>query len=64
MIRPFAGLALLVFTFAGCRITPDEVQKIRIENELLREQIQIVRQNCSYYRDLEVEVEKEAPPDR
>ena len=49
-------LGLLVGV-AGCRTTPDEIARIQVENELLREQIQIIRKNCSYYRDLEIEAE-------
>ena len=51
----FAGLVLAV----GCRTTPEEVQRIQVENELLREEIRINRKNCSYYRDLELEAEDE-----
>ncbi len=51
-------LAALVLT-AGCRTTPEEVRRIEVENELLREQVRIIRKNCSYYRDLELEAEDE-----
>ena len=46
----------------GCQLTPDEIDQIRVENELLREELQVVRQNCSYYRGLEVEIEEEPAP--
>jgi hypothetical protein len=65
-----ACLCLFLGAFSGCRMTPDEISRIQLENELLREQIRVVRQNCSYYRDVRVEVEDEAkepeeaePPD-
>ena len=51
-------LAALVLT-AGCRTTPEEIRWIEVENELLREQVRIIRKNCSYYRDLELEAEEE-----
>jgi len=43
---------------AGCQITPERIARIEVENELLREQVQIIRKNCSYYRELELEVEE------
>jgi hypothetical protein len=56
MVRITAGVVLpLLAVLAGaCRITPEEISRIEAENELLREQIQEVRNNCEYYRDLEV----------
>jgi hypothetical protein len=45
------GLAALL---VGCKMTPEEIEKIQVENELLRQQIQVIRQNCEYYRDLEL----------
>lgn len=44
----------------GCQTTPEEITRIQVENELLREQVRIIRQNCSYYRDLQLEVEEGA----
>jgi hypothetical protein len=46
----------------GCASTPQELAKLRVENELLREQLRIVRQNCSYYRDLELKLDEDSPP--
>ena len=43
----------------GCQITPERIARIEVENELLREQVQIIRKNCSYYRELELEAEEE-----
>ncbi|MDH3212379.1 MAG: hypothetical protein OEM05_07820 [Myxococcales bacterium] len=56
-------LAVLVLA-AGCRTTPEEIQRIEVENELLREQVEIIRKNCSYYRELEIEAEDETEPTR
>lgn len=54
VLAVMGGLAL-----PACRITPEEVQRIETENELLRRQIQTIREHCDYYsRELEIEVEK------
>ena len=55
------GLALGA---AACASGPGEVERLRVEAELLREELRIVKQNCSYYRDVEMEVEEESPPGR
>ena len=52
--------ALSVWVVLGCQMTPEEINRIQVENELLREQVRIIRQNCSYYRDLQLEVEENA----
>ena len=55
------SLALIAVWIAlGCQMTPEEINRIQVENELLREQVRIIRQNCSYYRDLELEAEGDA----
>ena len=57
MVRVY--LALLPISMAlGCQMTPDEINRVQVENSLLREQIQIIRENCSYYRELELEAEE------
>jgi hypothetical protein len=55
--------ALASSAWVGCRITPDEVQRIETENELLRQQIQTIRQNCDYYQqqDLKLQIEQPTP---
>ena len=61
-----AGLAtgLLAASLLGaCAGGPGEVERLRVENELLREELRIVRANCSYYRDVEMEVEEEPAPE-
>ncbi len=55
VLRSWVGLGGV----AGCQITPERIARIEVENELLREQVQIIRKNCSYYRELELEVEEE-----
>lgn len=57
--------ALGILLLAGCRITPEEIQSIEVENELLRKEIQTIRENCEYYsRQLELEVDEKGSPDR
>jgi hypothetical protein len=53
-----AALAL-----AACRITPDEIQRIETENELLREQIQSMRLECEQYRRIDIGVDEPAAPE-
>jgi hypothetical protein len=59
MVRLSLALFPVLFVL-GCQMTPEEVNRIQVENELLREQVRIIRQNCSYYRDLQLEVEDDA----
>jgi hypothetical protein len=40
-------------------MTPERIVRIEVENELLREQVRIIRNNCSYYRELDLEAEEE-----
>jgi hypothetical protein len=54
-------LAIALFLLGalpGCRITPDEIQRIEMENDLLREQIQTMRMECEQYRQLQLEIEE------
>lgn len=57
------ALALLLGA-AACASGPGEVERLRVETELLREELRIVKGNCSYYRDVEMEVDEESPPGR
>jgi NADH:ubiquinone oxidoreductase subunit D len=58
-----AAWLLAVFVLApGCRTNSEAYDRLRVENELLREQVRIIRKNCSYYRDLELEAEDEDAP--
>jgi hypothetical protein len=58
--RPrLAWLALCVaLALPACRITPDEIQRIETENELLRQQVQTMRLECEQYRQIDIGVEK------
>jgi hypothetical protein len=63
-----AALSLASLAAAGCRTTPDEIRAIRAENELLREQIQALKDRCEMGREIEVRPEdrreqrREPPP--
>ena len=64
-VGALGGIAAAVLgapLFSGCAGGPGELQRLRVENELLREELRIVRSNCSYYRDVEMEVEEEPTP--
>jgi hypothetical protein len=54
--------ALCAGPLLGCASAPPELARLRVENELLREELRIVRQNCSFYRDLELKLDEESPP--
>ena len=56
-----AGALALAAALPGCASAPQELAQLRTENELLREELRIVRQNCSYYRDLDVELDAPSP---
>ncbi len=58
------GSSIVLVGVAGCQITPERIARIEVENELLREQVQIIRKNCSYYRELELEAEEESDGSR
>ncbi len=63
--RLLAGIGAVVLgapLLGACANTPAELQRMRVENELLREQLRIVRSNCSYYRDVEMEVDETPAP--
>ena len=57
-IGPLAIGLLLISAVPGCRITPDEIQRIETENDLLREQIHAMRMECEQYRQLQLEIEE------
>ena len=61
MARPLVPTVLaLAVLAAGCRITPEEIQRIETENELLREEIRVVKEKCTSYKELELEVEEDS----
>jgi hypothetical protein len=64
-MRVLAGIGAAVLgapLLGACASTPAELQRMRVENELLREQLRVVRSNCSYYRDVEMELEETPAP--
>lgn len=50
----------LTLALPACRITPDEIQRIETENELLREQVQSMRLECEQYRKIEIGIDRPA----
>jgi hypothetical protein len=60
LVRPSAAL-FLAGALAGCTMTPEEIRVIEVENELLRQEIQTVKENCTYYREVEVRPESPSP---
>jgi hypothetical protein len=57
-----AYLALAGLLLAGCRMTPERIRSIEAENELLRQEIQTVKENCAYYREIEVRPDEGEEP--
>jgi hypothetical protein len=57
------ALRLAGLLLAACASGPGEIDRLRVENELLREELRIVRANCSYYRDVEMEVDEGSSPE-
>ncbi|MGH7607380.1 MAG: hypothetical protein ACREME_08575, partial [Gemmatimonadales bacterium] len=56
--RAVAALGVaLELAVAGCRMTPDEIRAVEVENELLREQLQALRERCEQGRELELRPE-------
>jgi hypothetical protein len=53
-----ALLLLLGVGVSACRMTPDEIRAIETENELLREQIQALKERCEQTRELDVRPEQ------
>ena len=47
---------------AGCAATPKDYERVRAENDLLKAQIEVIKRNCSYYREVEIEAEDEKKP--
>ncbi len=54
-------IAAALLTGACATPSPD-FERIRAENDLLRAEIEVIKRNCSYYREVEVEVEGERSP--
>ncbi|MDH3685841.1 MAG: hypothetical protein OEP95_06415 [Myxococcales bacterium] len=54
----FLTVALALAT-AGCRITPERIQVIETENELLREEISILKERCEQSRELDLRLDED-----
>ena len=52
---------LLGVAMPGCKTTPEEIREIQAENEILRQQVNTMRQNCEYYRDIEIRPGEQEP---
>ncbi len=46
---------------AACAATPVDYERVRAENDLLKAQIEVIKRNCSYYREVEIEAEDDNP---
>jgi len=57
--RRAALLGALLLLSAGCRITPEAIQVIEVENELLREEIARLKENCDQSRELELRLDED-----
>lgn len=63
MLRGAVLAAALLLAAAGCKMTPDEIRAIEVENELLREQIQGLRDRCDTQgRELELTPDRRRVP--
>lgn len=48
----------LVLAIAGCRITPERIQVIETENDLLREEISLLKEKCAQSRELDLRLDE------
>lgn len=55
--RVAATCAALLLT-VGCRITPEQIQVIEVENELLREEISLLKEKCEQSRELDLRLDE------
>jgi hypothetical protein len=58
-VRTRAILVAAALMTGACATPSPEIERIRAENELLKAEIEVIKRNCSYYREVEVEVEAE-----
>lgn len=61
MRRTALVLAVLLLGSA-CASTPEDYERVRAENELLKAQIEVIKRNCSYYRSVEVAPDESDSP--
>ena len=60
-MRRLAALPWALCLLAACASSNPREDRLRAENELLKAQLEVIKRNCSYYRDVEVEAEEETP---
>lgn len=61
-MRELAFLIAAVLLVGACATSPPDVERIRAENDLLRAELEVIKRNCSYYREVEIEAEDERSP--
>lgn len=61
-MRRRVSLVCALLLGSACAATPEEFERVRAENDLLKAQIEVIKRNCSYYRAVELEAEEEESP--
>jgi hypothetical protein len=56
------ALRLAGLLLAACASGPGEIDRLRVENELLREELRIVQQNCGAYGETGGKAEEDPEP--
>ena len=56
-MRELALMIPAALLAGACATSSPEVERIRAENDLLKAEIEVIKRNCSYYREVEVEAE-------
>ena len=57
-----AAACLALLPLLACATSDQEMLRLRAQNDLLRAEIEVIKRNCAYYRELEIEAEEEARP--
>lgn len=57
-MRRIGSLLPLALLAGACATTPDESEALRAQNALLKAEIEIIKRNCSYYREVEIKAEE------
>ena len=61
-VRSRALLIAAALLTGACATPSPEIEGIRAENDLLKAELEVIKRNCSYYREVEVEAEDERSP--
>jgi len=61
-MRRLAALLVGICGLVACASATPREERLRAENELLKAQIEVIKRNCSYYRDVEIEAEEDESP--